>query len=84
LLSYSDMSGFLRPSIQRLMALVKPVEAQIAARVVPRGVTNGVMGNNAVRPSSTLILKKVRPVPVQLEGLDLVVDSYSKGVYGAV
>jgi hypothetical protein len=31
-----------------------------------------------------MILKKVRPVPVQLEGLDLVVDSYSKGVYGAV
>jgi hypothetical protein len=29
-------------------------------------------------------MKKVRPVPVQLEGLDLVVDSYSKGVYGAV
>jgi hypothetical protein len=47
-------------------------------------VTNGVLGTEAVRPSATLVMKKIRPVPVQLEGLDLVVDSYSKGVYGAV
>jgi hypothetical protein len=63
------------------MALVEP---QIAGRVVPRGLTNGALGTDSVRPSATLVMKKIRPVPVQLEGLDLVVDSYSKGVYGAV
>jgi hypothetical protein len=74
------MAGFLRPSLQRLMALVEP---QVAGRVAPRGLTAGAL-TDSVRPSATLVMKKVRPVPVQLEGLDLVVDSYSKGVYGAV
>jgi hypothetical protein len=63
------------------MALVQP---QIAGRVVPRGTTVGALNTDSVRPSATLVMKKIRPVPVQLEGLDLVVDSYSKGVYGAV
>jgi hypothetical protein len=63
------------------MALVEP---QIAGRVVPRGISTGALSTEAVRPSATLVMKKFRPVPVQLEGLDLVVDSYSKGVYGAV
>jgi hypothetical protein len=61
------------------MALIEP---QIAGRVVPRGLTLGT--RDSVRPSATLVMQKIRPVPVQLEGLDLVVDSYSKGVYGAV
>jgi hypothetical protein len=60
------------------------VEPQIAGRVAPRGVTQGARSADSVRPSATLVMKKIRPVPVQLEGLDLVVDSYSKGVYGAV
>jgi hypothetical protein len=63
------------------MALVEP---QIAGRVAPRGLTNGALSTDSVRPSATLVMKKIRPVPVQLEGLDLVVDSYSKGVYGVV
>jgi hypothetical protein len=63
------------------MALVEP---QVAGRVAPRGLTAGALSTDSVRPSATLVMKKVRPVPVQLEGLDLVVDSYSKGVYGAV